>query len=63
MVKLSKLDTGARLEAAADSLCVARDALEECRIETKVICNLVYEVEETLRELCNRIDEADCLTN
>ena len=60
---LSQIEACATLEGAAAAILIARDALEEGRINSQVIAESLYTVETALRSLADKIGNADGLTD
>ncbi len=56
---LSRIETSAKLEAAADSILLAREALESGTVGTQTVDSALFIVEETLRNLSDIIGDAD----
>ena len=56
---LSRIETSAKVEAAADSILLAREALGCGTVGTNTVYSALFLVEETLRKLSDEIGEAE----
>ncbi len=56
---ISRIEISAKLESAADSIFLAREALESGTVGTQTVYSSLYIVEETLRNLSIKIGDTD----